>query len=265
MLRYATSLQNCGTPERSEPGEPPSTLERWSRRQPSRAERHFILRHQGEHRSCVIHAKRRVRTSGPRSPAAARADASIGTRFSVEERTLSRPRWLLPSGRTLLAKAQVAVQLVRCAGLAVELLGSHAPPINAPAALWHLLLRAPRLNSVQPFLQVCRCLPPFAAGPGRPFGTSTHVSRHASQPANCRSCVGCVSSGTRTYRSQLHVQQLRIQDNQPWRMGCGVGRARWLGGWEVAGCWLVETGRPVEATCLLSACEARQLDCNVVP
>ena len=135
MLRYATSLKNCGTPERSEPGEPPSTLERWSRRQPSRAERHFLLRRQGEHRSCVIHAKRRVRTSGPRSPAAARADASIGTRFSVEERTLSRPRRLLPSGRTLLAKAPVAVQLVRCVGLAVELLGSHAPPINAPAAL----------------------------------------------------------------------------------------------------------------------------------
>ncbi len=39
-------------------------------------------------------------------------------------------------------------------------------------------------NSVQPFIQVCTCLPPSAAGPGLPCGTSTHVSRHASQPAS---------------------------------------------------------------------------------
>jgi hypothetical protein len=134
MLRRATSLQVCGTPLQSGPGEQPSTLERRSRRQLSRAESHFLLRRGGEDRWCVINGKRMVRMIGPRSPAAGRADASIGTRFSVEEQTPSRPRRLLRLGRTLLATAQVALQVGRCVGLAVGFGGSRTLPINAPAA-----------------------------------------------------------------------------------------------------------------------------------
>ncbi len=43
MLYHATSLQVCGTPVRSAPEEPPSTLERWSRRPPSRTEWHSLV------------------------------------------------------------------------------------------------------------------------------------------------------------------------------------------------------------------------------
>ncbi len=134
MLRGATGLQVCGTPLQSGPGEQPSTLERRSRRHPSRAEWHFLLRRRGEDRWCVINGKRMVRMIGPRSPAAARADASIGARVSVEERTPSRPRRLLRLSRTLLARAPVALQLGRCVGLAVGFDGSRTLPSNAPAA-----------------------------------------------------------------------------------------------------------------------------------
>jgi hypothetical protein len=134
MLRRATSLQVCGTPLQSGPGKQPSTLERRPRRTPSRAESHFLLRRRGEDKWCGINGKRMVRMIGPRSPAAGRADASIGTRFSVEQRTPSRPRRLLRLGRTLLATAQVALQVGRCVGLAVGFGGSRTLPINAPAA-----------------------------------------------------------------------------------------------------------------------------------
>jgi hypothetical protein len=133
-LRRATSLQVCATPVQSGPGEQPSTLESWSRRPPSHAEWHFLLRRRRERRWCVINGKRMVRMIAPRSRAAVRAEGSIGTRFSVEERTPSRPRRLLRLGRTLLARAQVALQLGRCVGLAAGFRGSRTLPINAPAA-----------------------------------------------------------------------------------------------------------------------------------
>jgi hypothetical protein len=107
----------------------------------------------------VINGKRMVRMIGPRSPAAGRADASIGTRFSVEERTPSRPRRLVRLGRTLLERARVALQVGRCVGLAVGFGGSRTLPINAPAAF-----RMQKLRRSFTFLRARRLKQPCRSG-----------------------------------------------------------------------------------------------------
>ncbi len=58
--------------------------------------------------------------------------------YAAEEKTggasLTANVWLLLFSRTLLARAQVALQVGRCVGLAVGLSGSRTLPSNAPAA-----------------------------------------------------------------------------------------------------------------------------------